>query len=383
MKRYLSSIAAATLALSTVVPAFAAQSAPIHYQSATITLNTKVMSHPDRFTYNNTTYMPIWYVQQVLTQLGVKNAWNGVSHVWNLSAKGKVVGSLINAKSGLTSVLVNGHEMETHVPTLVKGDPLHKNAATTFMPIWYVQQILNRVGTQADVWNGTFGVWALVSLSTLLSGGSNTSGASGVNVNTDFPSAATIARYGGAVNPAPQGVTLAKWQADVKKALAFKPTATSGIGSDPLATATQWYPDPHDIFYNKVFPVKDLKNGFILQKDPLVEVANVSGTNNRDGAPIVYVDEYVGFGNNPAGAGLVTYWKMEQVSISTGQVQAVFPGLSGTGMAPPKGQGYQFPIRNKGTNASTAQPVNNMWAINTGMGVYAIPLPGWNPNRAG
>ena len=380
MKRYLSSIAAATLALSTVVPAFAAQTTPIHYQSATITLNTKVMSHPDRFTYNNTTYMPIWYVQQVLTQMGVKNAWNGVSHTWNLSAK--VAGSLINAKSGLTSVLVNGHEMEAHVPTLVKGDPLHHNEATTFMPIWYVQQVLNRAGTQADVWNGTFGVWALGSLSTLLSGGSNTSGASGVNVNTDFPNAATIARYGGGVNPAPQGVTLAQWEAAVKKALAFKPTISSGVGTDPLATATQWYPDPHDIFYNKVFPVKDLKNGFILQKDPLVEVQWVPGASNARGG-YVYVDEYVGFGNNPAGAGLVTYWKTENVSVSTGQVQSVTPNLMGLAVfedklaTSPQGQGYQFLIRNKGTNASTAQPVNPTWGDNAGN--YVIPFPGWNP----
>ncbi|MHB1681229.1 MAG: hypothetical protein ACYCYO_00175 [Bacilli bacterium] len=178
MKRLLSSIATATLALSTVAPAFAAQTVPIRYESATITLNTKIMSHPDRFTYNNTTYMPIWYVQQVLTRMGVKNAWNGVSHTWNLSAKGNVTGNVIDAKSGLTSVIVNGHEMETHVPTLVKGDPLHKDAATTYMPIWYVQQVLNRVGTQADVWNGTVGVWVLGSLSTLLSGVSNTSSTS-------------------------------------------------------------------------------------------------------------------------------------------------------------------------------------------------------------
>ena len=83
MKRLLSSIAAATLALSTVVPAFAAQTTPIHYQSATITLNTKIMSHPDRFTYNNTTYMPIWYVMQLLNKLSISSSWNGTT--WTLT----------------------------------------------------------------------------------------------------------------------------------------------------------------------------------------------------------------------------------------------------------------------------------------------------------
>ncbi len=386
MKRLLSSIAAATLALSTVVPAFAAQTTPIHYQSATITLNTKIMSHPDRFTYNNTTYMPIWYVQQVLTQMGVKNAWNGVSHVWNLTAKGKVAGSLINAKSGLTSVLVNGHEMEVRVPTLVKGDPLHHNAATTFMPIWYVQQILNRVGTQADVWNGTFGVWALVSLSTLLSGGSSTTGAGAVNVNTDFPNAATIARYGGAVNPAPQGVTLAQWQAAVKSAVPAIKSAP-WYAYSPLATKTQWYPDPHDIFYNKVFPVKDLTNGHILQRDPLVEVTTVLG-GSKPIAGYVYVDEYVGKGINGSGSP-VTLWKEEQVTLSSytangvtlpaGSVTEVIPGLTTLGDWSAKAQGFPLmaPPPNQGYNFGKQLPANIYWVA--GAGLYVVPIPEWNP----
>ena len=77
--------------------------------------------------------------------------------------------------------------------------------------------------------------------------------ASTVKPNTDFPSAATIARYGGAVNPAPQGVTLAQWQAAVKSAAAFGPSMKNvGIHYTPLATSSQWYPDPQDVFYNKV-----------------------------------------------------------------------------------------------------------------------------------
>ncbi|MHB1681956.1 MAG: hypothetical protein ACYCYO_03895 [Bacilli bacterium] len=386
MKRLLSSIAVATLVLSTVVPAFAAQATSIRYQSATITLNTKIMSHPDRFTYNNTTYMPIWYVQQVLTQMGVKNAWNGVSHVWNLSAKGNVTGNVIDAKSGLTSVIVNGHEIEAHVPTLVKGDPLHHSAATTFMPIWYVQQVLNRVGMQADVWNGTIGVWALVSLSTLLSGGSSTTGASGVNVNTDFPNAATIARYGGAVNPAPQGVTLAKWEAAVKSAVPAIKSAP-WYAYSPLATKTQWYPDPHDIFYNKVFPVKDLTNGHILQRDPLVEVTTVDGSNSLF-MGYVYVDEYVGKGINGAG-GQVTAWKEEQVMLHSytsngvtfpaGSVTEVIPTVTNLGFWSAKAQGFPLmaPPANQGYNFGKLLPGNVYWVA--GAGLYAVPRPGWNP----
>ena len=352
-------------------PAWAAQT----MTSAKIVVNGKTLYTPDRFTANNTTYMPIYYVIQTLTRLGVSNAWNGTRHAWNVTDTAYHGGLNLNAGSGQAGITINGVVAEQRVPTLVARDP-KSGVMTTFAPIWYIQQLMNHVGIKQDVWNGNTGIWNLSTASSVVATSGN---ASTVNPNTDFPSAATIARYGGAVNPAPQGVTLAKWQAAVKKALAFKPTGTSGLGTDPLATSSQWYPDPKDIFYNKVFPVKDLKNGFILQKDPLVEVANVSGTNNRDGAPIVYVDEYVGYGNVP-GTGVVTYWKTENVSVSTGQVQSVTPNLMGLAVfedklaSPPQGQGVHFP-----TAKGLAQPFNPTWAMNAGP--YVVPFPGWNPNH--
>ena len=370
------------VALSVDAQAFAASTVTMAQPKMTtsdIVLNGKTLFTPDRFVAHNTTYMPIWYVIQTLKKLGILNTWNGTDHAWAVTDTAYHGGLSLNAGKGQSAISINGAVAEQKIPTLVARDPL-SGVMTTFAPIWYIQQLLNHVGIGHDVWNGNTGIWSLSAATSAAPASGNTTGA--VNPNTDFPNAATIARYAGGVNSAPQGVTLAKWQADVKKALAFKPTATSGIGTDPLTTSTQWYPDPHDIFYNKVFPVKDLKNGFILQKDPLVEVQRVPGASNARGG-YVYVDEYVGFGNDPV-SGVITWWKEEQVSVSTGQVQGVVPNLTGLAvleskvMATVKGQGYQFPVWHGG-----AQPVNPTWAINTGTGVYAIPFPGWNPNRAG
>ncbi len=357
--------------MAVVSPAMAAQT----MTSAQIVVNGKTLYTPDRFVQNGTTYMPIYYVIQTLTSLGVSNAWNGTKHAWAVTDTAYHGGLNLNAGSGQAGITINGAVAEQRIPTLVARDP-KSGVMTTFAPIWYIQQLLNHVGLKQDIWNGSAGVWNLATTSSVVATSGN---ASTVNPNTDFPSAATIARYGGAVNPAPQGVTLAKWEAAVKKALAFKPTGTSGLGTDPLATSSQWYPDPHDIFYNKVFPVKDLKNGAILQHDPLVEVATIDGTNDNPNAPYVYVDEYVGYGNVP-GTGVVTYWKTEQVSVHTGRVQAVMPGIGGLpvfefkSMTPPQDQGVHFP-----TAKGLAQPFNPTWAMNAGP--YVVPFPGWNPNH--
>lgn len=97
-----------------------------------------------------TTYMPIWYVMQLLNTLGIKSTWNG--HDWHLNTS--LTLNLVNIKAGTgsTSIYLNGTLVQ-RVNTKAEIDP-STNRATTYMPIWYVQQMLNRLGL-TSTWNGT------------------------------------------------------------------------------------------------------------------------------------------------------------------------------------------------------------------------------------
>ncbi|MCI0184883.1 hypothetical protein MM817_03180 [Acidibacillus sp. S0AB] len=50
---------------------------------------------------------------------------------------------------------MNGQLVEYEIPTMVANDPTSDGNSTTYMPIWYVQQLLNNVGITTDTWNGT------------------------------------------------------------------------------------------------------------------------------------------------------------------------------------------------------------------------------------
>lgn len=97
-----------------------------------------------------TTYMPIWYVMQLLKPMGIESTWNG--HEWNLTTSATPDLSNIQSGSGNTDIYLNGTSVQ-QVNMAAQVDPSTKKP-TTYMPIWYVEQILNRVGLQSS-WDGT------------------------------------------------------------------------------------------------------------------------------------------------------------------------------------------------------------------------------------
>lgn len=101
-----------------------------------------------------TTYMPIWYVMQMLKPLGIDSTWNGAA--WNVSTASTVKLSSLNVGTGHTSVYLN-HQLVQRVNTIAAADP-STNRPTTYMPIWYVQQLLGRLGLQST-WSGS--TWAI------------------------------------------------------------------------------------------------------------------------------------------------------------------------------------------------------------------------------
>lgn len=110
--------------------------------------------------------MPIFYVDSLLKLIGINATWDGNSKTWTISSPTAASSLWIDAKSGPTTVIVNGTEVENRVPTAILRDP-SSGGYTTFMPIWFVQQMLNSVGftPSTDKWNGASSTptWSLAS----------------------------------------------------------------------------------------------------------------------------------------------------------------------------------------------------------------------------
>ena len=168
--------------------------------------------------------------------------------------------------------------------------------------------------------------------------------------------------------PLPKGTTMAQWNAAVTEAkdnlnslqnMNWK-TGMPGQYS-PMATKTQWFNDPSDPFFNKRFPVKDLKDGFVISHKPLVIVSIMKGSGKID------VLQYVG------GGGGGTLWMGENVN-NQGYTTMIGPNIGGV---PDKLKPYFHVYKGIGitTNAVAAQ--NLTWA--SGGGLNVVPLPHWNP----
>ncbi|GMA65658.1 hypothetical protein NZD89_28030 (plasmid) [Alicyclobacillus fastidiosus] len=128
-------------------------------QKSVIILNGEVFSIQYKFVGASpaTTYMPIYYVQQLINKvLGIDSSsdvWNGKEHTWSLTVS-SATPSELSSGSG-AKISVNGTVIED-APTIVDVDPA-SGVQTTFMPIWYVQQLLNQIldlTSGTDVWNG-------------------------------------------------------------------------------------------------------------------------------------------------------------------------------------------------------------------------------------
>ena len=100
--------------------------------------------------HDNTTYVPIWYVSQTLESLGFTYKWDG-SH-WSLKTPSSIHPNLyhVNPGHGNMEISLNG-TVVYRVNGIVALDSGHE---TTFMPIWYVMQVLDRCGFSSS-WDGT------------------------------------------------------------------------------------------------------------------------------------------------------------------------------------------------------------------------------------
>jgi cell wall-associated NlpC family hydrolase len=119
-----------------------------------IIFNQQIVNEPYGFVHDNTTYMPIWYLMQALDKLNIQSTWQ--HNTWNLTTSGQPNLSGVQAGSGSSSIIVDGTLVQK-VDELVATDP-SSGQATTYMPAWYVMQVLKRLNVNSN-WNGS--IWQI------------------------------------------------------------------------------------------------------------------------------------------------------------------------------------------------------------------------------
>lgn len=100
-------------------------------------------------TRSGTTYMPIWYVMQVLTRAGIPNHWTGTQ--WDVTASGAPGAISYRPNTASQRAIVWNGKLFVTVDVIVQNK-------TTYMPIWYVMKLLRQIGL-ATQWNGT--TWSI------------------------------------------------------------------------------------------------------------------------------------------------------------------------------------------------------------------------------
>ncbi|MCL6593303.1 MAG: phosphodiester glycosidase family protein [Alicyclobacillus sp.] len=138
---------AAGVLLTLPAPTAAAAEYSMHQDS--IRVNGQQVSSPYGLVAHGTTYMPIWYVQQAMNTIGVPSTWDGAT--WDMKTPQPVSLPNHNTGSGTVTLSVNGTAVMS-VNGITAVDPASQQE-TTFVPIWYIQQVLNRLGLVSH-WDG-------------------------------------------------------------------------------------------------------------------------------------------------------------------------------------------------------------------------------------
>ncbi|MCF8567884.1 peptidoglycan-binding protein [Alicyclobacillus tolerans] len=165
--------------------------------STTLTLkniynNGKLTERAYGLVSGGTTYMPIWYVMQVLQSLGIQSTWKD-GH-WKMTVPSSYKLDLTHlpqvhtqtSNTQLADISLNG-TVVAQMTSIVHVDP-SSNQPTTFMPIWYVQQALKRVGI-ASTWDGVN--WKMTPAAKTKTSTSSTSGSGSTKTGSTGSSGST------------------------------------------------------------------------------------------------------------------------------------------------------------------------------------------------
>ncbi|KPV38944.1 hypothetical protein [Alicyclobacillus ferrooxydans] len=151
------------------VPAMAAIQSGNTMAATHIYLNGQNVSNPehviakDPWGGSKTTWVPVYYLQQVLTKAGFQTSWNGTSLTFVSDPSGWVTGAALGnpeaqpltaPKGQMQVTLVSGSAPSMNIPKLVAKDPA-SGVKTTYVPIYYIDQVLNQYWMMHATWNGS------------------------------------------------------------------------------------------------------------------------------------------------------------------------------------------------------------------------------------
>lgn len=108
-----------------------------------ITVDGQTFSRMPGIVDGGTTYLPIWYMMQALKKLDIQSTW--VDGKWDLMTPTLELPAYGEQGSGSKEILVNGRQVY-RVQSIVSG-------GTTFMPAWYIMQVLNLLKVD-NHWDG-------------------------------------------------------------------------------------------------------------------------------------------------------------------------------------------------------------------------------------
>jgi len=200
LKRTLTSIAAASMVLGTVVPVAFASSSTWNYDKTTFNIgsySTNVSGVVAQDYGQMTQFLPVWYFQQGLKALGYTAVFNGVHHTLDITTPTGttvVVPTTVGNDGGL-AVTVNG-KLVNNVPFLVQKDP-SDGIMTTFVPVYYLNNILNASGLTGSYSAGTWTVTAPLAITATKQTATNVVE---VDFNQAVPSGTTVTLTQNGVN---------------------------------------------------------------------------------------------------------------------------------------------------------------------------------------
>ncbi len=110
------------------------------------------MSKPSGFVVNGSTYVPVWYVGQALSKIGISITWK--NNVLNLTVPPSMNPRIVPASSqtGEIKIAINGQVVES-CSGMAEIDP-SSNQLTEYLPIWYLIQALKQIHVTSK-WDGT------------------------------------------------------------------------------------------------------------------------------------------------------------------------------------------------------------------------------------
>ncbi|RIV26196.1 hypothetical protein D2Q93_05050 [Alicyclobacillaceae bacterium I2511] len=126
------------------------------FSNATLALNGHLVVSTKGVVHQGTTYFPIWYLMHALSAVGVNSTWDHGD--WNITTASLPVNPVdaTEVGNGNSEISLNGIVMK-RVSSLTLADSSSR-LLTTYMPMWYVMQVLGKINI-ASSWDGN--TWKL------------------------------------------------------------------------------------------------------------------------------------------------------------------------------------------------------------------------------